>query len=103
MTRELFTSTINFILDKSSKQEHFIDTLEMLAPGNYCDCFLYAEYEALVIRLLETYYGNNTLSWWLYETECGKQYNTFIENGKDITINTLDELYDYLEAHRNGK
>ena len=52
-TKEEFIDYINFVKKQDEKQLVFIDTLEMLAPGNYCDAFIYSDYEAKFLEVLQ--------------------------------------------------
>lgn len=49
-TYEEFIKRISLIKEYEQKQEQFIKGLEALSPGTYCDCFLYSDYENMIIE-----------------------------------------------------
>ena len=54
MNKEKFVNIINFIKKQSELQDNFISPLEGLSPQTYCDCFLYSEYESIVVQWFTT-------------------------------------------------
>ena len=49
-TYEDFIKRISLIKEYEQKQEQFVKGLEALSPGTYCDCFLYSDYENMIIE-----------------------------------------------------
>ena len=44
ISKERFIKILKFIQDQESKQNKFIEALELLSPGSYVDAFIYSEY-----------------------------------------------------------
>ena len=59
ISKEEFINIFNFIKERREKEENFVKTLEGLSSSTYCDCFLYSEYEAKLIYLLESMFEDN--------------------------------------------
>lgn len=56
-------------------------------------------HEDLVVKLLENIFDDNdTISYWLYERNYGRDYQKgdIIDNGKKVDLSTPGKLYDYL-------
>lgn len=60
----------------------------------------------LIIDLLDDYYKDDIISYWVYELDFGKKYKEgcFQDTcGKSIDISTIEKLYDYLQnTRKNG-
>ena len=56
-------------------------------------------HEDIVVKLLEKIFNDKeTLSWWLYECNYGRDFKIgdLKDNGKNIDLTTPEKLYDYL-------
>ena len=61
---------------------------------------------ALIDILQRMYNDTDTLEWWIYDMEFGKNADKGImtdENGKDIPMHTVDDLYRYYEKYTLNK
>ena len=96
ITKEEFISCIDFIYDQDARQDSFITALENLSGNNeYCNCFLYAAYEAQLIDLLRklTHDTLDDIRYFLYEFDpaCPPRNPDGTPAYTD-----LSSLYDYL-------
>lgn len=75
--------------------ENFIDNTErdFANAGSIC-----IGHESAVVKLLETMFETDLISWWIYETNYGTEFTlgSFTDNGQDIDLSTAEKLYDYL-------
>lgn len=56
-------------------------------------------HEDIVLHLLEDIFNDtDTISWWLYEKDYGRdiRMKMWDEKGKEIDVSTPEKLYDYL-------
>ena len=56
-------------------------------------------HEDIVLQLLENMFNNtDTISWWLYEKDYGRdiRMKMWDEKGNEIDVSTPEKLYDYL-------
>jgi hypothetical protein len=104
ITKEEFKEYIRFIVGQNMKQEAFIKALEDLSPDNYCNCFLYSEYEDKFIELIEKDLGDtdDTLGYFLYDLDYIYETDSIFpfEIEENVTINSLDDLYDYIIKYK---
>ena len=100
ITKEEFVDYLNFIYKQEEKQEQFVQALENLCEGNYCDCWLFSDYATKYIELLQIIMhdtGDN-IRYFLYEMERGKS-----KYYQDAPFHNEEELYDYLiQRQSNG-
>lgn len=73
-----------------------IDNKEMdfMNAGSIC-----IGHETIVVRLLENIFNDkDTISWWLYECNYGRDFSLgdLEVNGVAIDLSTAEKLYDYL-------
>lgn len=96
ISKEDFICCMNFIKDQDRKQSIFINALETLSPGSYCDCFVFGEYEYEYIKLLEklTYDVNHDISYFLYDYHKGKIEP--LDSEGNVLYSDFSSLYDYL-------
>lgn len=79
-----------------------IDNKEMdfMNAGSIC-----IGHETIVVRLLENIFNDkDTISWWLYECNYGRDFSLgdLEVNGVAIDISTAEKLYDYLIKEAEG-
>jgi len=97
-TKEEFVNYINFIKEQDEKQFVFIKALEGLAPNEYCNVFLYAEYEAKLLGLLQKALNdeNDNIGYKLWEFD---QFNPE-EKARQLEetpwLESWEMLYDHL-------
>ena len=58
LSKEEFVDCLNFIKDRYKKQDTLISAFETLCPEHYCDTFIYEEYDARLIKLLQNIMGD---------------------------------------------
>lgn len=103
ITKSKFVKVINRLKDYSDLQnridELFKDNIEnresdFMNAGSIC-----IGHETIVIELLEVMFNdNNTISWWIYECNYGRDFRlgNLEDNGVQIDLSTPEKLYDYL-------
>lgn len=96
MTKEEFKEAIEFILKQRTLQDEFVVALENLCKGNYCDCWLYTNYEEQFLmkiqKLMKDKPGmQSSIEWFLYNTD------------DDCPYKNIEELYDSLKNRPKEK
>ena len=79
-----------------------IDNKEMdfINAGSIC-----IGHETIVVKLLENMFNDkDTLSWWLYECNYGRDFSLgdLEVDGIEIDLSTAEKLYDYLIKEMEG-
>ena len=79
-----------------------IDNKEMdfMNAGSIC-----IGHETIVVNLLENIFNDkDTISWWLYECNYGRDFSLgdLEVNGVEIDLSTAEKLYDYLIKEMEG-
>lgn len=103
--KEEFVDYLNFIKDQYKKQDTLISAFETLCPGHYCDTYIYEEYEAHLLKLLQNIMGDkdDDIGIFMYEVEyidhdldkINKAWLPTGEDGKPL-YTSPETLYDYL-------
>ena len=103
--KEEFVDYLNFIKDQYKKQDTLISAFETLCPGHYCDTYIYEEYEAHLIKLLQSIMNDkdDDIGIFMYEVEyidhdldkINKAWLPTGEDGKPLYASP-ETLYDYL-------
>ena len=100
LTKEEFKKCFQVISDQNKKQETFIEALETLSPGTYCDCFLYDVYEGEYVYLIKKLMNDeyDDIDYFLYELPDILKYATEEDklSNRIPPYRDLDSLYDYL-------
>lgn len=103
ISKQEFVNIINRLRNYNDLQnkidelfEENIDNREMdfMDAGSIC-----IGHETIVVRLLENIFNDkNTISWWLYECNYGRDFSLgdLEDNGVEIDLSTPEKLYDYL-------
>jgi len=96
MTKEEFKQTLKFIAEHRILQDQFVKSLENLCKGNYCDCWLYINYEAQLVEKMQKLMNDqpgeaSVIEWFLYDTD------------NDCPYKTSEELYDSLKNRPKEK
>lgn len=108
ITKKEFVDIINrlketddFVNMVNNKARELRDAIE---SDFFNACGLSISHESIVVRLLEDIFNDyDTISWWLYELDYGREYKKGClkdENGKNINVSTPEKLYDYLVANK---
>ena len=109
ITKKEFIEIINRLRDYNDLQDKIndlfkdnIDNKEMdfMNAGSIC-----IGHETIVVRLLENMFNDkDTISWWLYECNYGRDFSLgdLEVNGVAIDLSTAEKLYDYLIKETEG-
>lgn len=105
LTKQQFVTAINYYIDGERRFEQLNDALKVFAPSDFtgiADC----KYMPLYLEWLADVMGDEdeTISWWVYECECGHRKDLcHIWDGDPdepdtikYDIYTAGDLYDYL-------
>ena len=110
ISKQEFVNIINRLRNYNDLQnkidelfEENIDNREMdfMNAGSIC-----IGHETIVVRLLENIFSDkNTISWWLYECDYGRDFSLgdLEDNGIEIDLSTPEKLYDYLKKEMEEK
>lgn len=97
ITKEQFVS----IMDKLKKQHDYDRNFTRLMgeafPDNHPPLYDNSKVEEAAIKALELHFDeDDTIEWWIYETDFGEKDLCIVENGKELYFKNSAELYDYL-------
>lgn len=101
MTKKQFITIINELKEYDKKIDQLMDVNFSLAMG------IVEKYDLkdTVVKSLEYAMNVNVdprfgsdISWWVYETDYGKHTNKVWVHEKEYTINTAEELYDFIKG-----
>ena len=97
-TKEEFVEYINFIKTQDEKQLLFIEALEALAPGNYCDAFIYTDYENKLLELLQKalHDENDDIGYKLWEFDQFNEEEKKRQLEETPWLESWEALYDHL-------
>ena len=99
LSKKSFCKLIKFIEEKRDAEHNFNDALEQLDHDFYISCFLYSQYESIIIDALEEMFETSAISYFVYDSDFGKKadtYYTIDEDGTERHIYTSEQLYDYI-------
>ena len=107
VSKELFLKTLQLIKDLEKRQDAFVDSLESLSPGNYCDCFLFSDPINQIIKILGEDLNDteDLITYYLYEFADLPEDTKREQIEKYTPECASDEaIYDYLVAKiKEGK
>lgn len=90
---------IKAIQEQDEKERRWEKTFNEMLDGRFICCPSQTLNTAL-LKVLEIMYRDEEeqmISWWIYETECGKKKDFHIYDGGGVVpTDTVEELYDYL-------
>ena len=110
ISKEKFVEIINRLRDYNDLQDKIdnlfsdnIDSQEMdfMNAGSIC-----IGHESVVVELLENMFKDkDTISWWLYEQDYGRDFSLgdLEVDGVEIDLTTPEKLYDYLIKEAEDK
>ena len=108
ITKQEFTDTINELKEVNDFVEETNNKARELKDAIISDFFdigsLSISHETRVIFLLERMFNTDTISWWIYELDYGRKYETgciMNADGTPIDVSTAEKLYDYLVENMN--
>ena len=109
-----FVSIINKLIEVNDFVDETNNKARQLNDAIVSDFFnassLSISHETVVVKLLENMFEDkdNTISWWIYEKDYGRNYKIgdMSVNDVGIDLTTPEKLYDYLikeyEENKNG-
>ena len=110
MKKETFVNMINAIIDQIEKERKITETMESFLDGNFI-IDITSEFINTILKSLEIEMQDpcindkhgSLISWWLWDApEAGKCKDSAwieLESGKRITLETPEQLYDYLKMN----
>lgn len=102
ISKEQFKKYLMFIKQQQEKEEKFVEALEELSPGTYCDCYIYDEYETMMVAMLRDFFNDkeDDISYFIYEAEGLKEEDINGPTDKDgnMLYHDIDSLYKYLRS-----
>lgn len=93
---------VNDFVYETNKKARELD--DAIISDFYNTMSLSISHENIVVELLEDIFNDkDTISWWLYEKDYGRNLELKIwdETGKEIDLSTADKLYNYLVKEMN--
>jgi hypothetical protein len=105
ITKEKFVEYMEFIERKDAQEHLFMETLETLCPGNYCDAFIYAEYEDKLISLLQNMLNdiNDLITYRLYEYPMLTEEEKADQVKETPEVESWETVYEYLLQGANDE
>ena len=97
-TKEEFVNYINFIKEQDEKQLVFINALETLAPGEYCNVFIYTEYENKLLALIQKVLNdeNDDIGYKMWEFDNFSDQEKAEQLKETPWLESWEALYDHL-------
>ena len=104
LEKNVFLEVTKAIQDSHELNHRLSESLEDLVDGYPVITNTNVLEEALV-GLVESLYGSDDYSYWLYELDFGKEWEdgAYTINGEGIDISTVEKLYDFLESRVGDK
>lgn len=95
LSKEKFVEMMHFIKSEWAKQDQLITAFENMVPGNYCNTYVYLEYEEKFVELLALLMNdyNDDIAYFLYELPIG--YPKRDDLGNELYYDE-ESLYNYL-------
>ena len=106
LNKKEFINIINHLKEVKDFIDETNDRVRKLNDSLMGDFFdangLIIMFEDDLIKVLENMFNTDLISWWIYETNYGKDFkigNLVEQNGDKPDISTVDKLYDYLVSN----
>lgn len=99
LTKQLFIESMISIRE----YYNLLDKIEEVLQADLCESGLY-EIFTRYIATLETLCNNDIISYFIWDLEWGKNWKhgcVTDKNGNDIKLQTLNDLWKYIENERN--
>lgn len=103
ISKEKFVEIINRLRNTDDTVNKVNEIFKNTLDNNMSDFMNAASlmicHEDIVVNLLENIFNDkDTLAWWLYEENYGRNFKIgdFEDNGIKIDLTTIENLYDYL-------
>ena len=109
ISKEKFVEIINRLRDYNDLQDKIDDLFKENIDNKEAD-FMNAGsicigHETIVVKLLENIFNDkDTISWWIYECNYGRDFSLgdLEVDGIEIDLSTAEKLYDYLIKEMEG-
>lgn len=102
ISKEKFVEYMEFIEEKKKQELTLCNLLETMCPGNYCDAFIFSEYETKLINLLADLLNDETnlIEYKLYEFSAFNTEDKEEQLKETPEVATWNTVYDYLTKER---
>ena len=101
ITLKTFKNTIKAIRKQSDKEHEFCDALDKIVDGRFVPKMSTDILIALLDCLKEIFNDKDDwISWWLYERDGDKSMTAYYKNGKEIKLDTAEDLYKFLKSNK---
>lgn len=103
MDRELFKAILNQIKRDREKTDTLCNALESMCSDGGCYTFIFEDDESTFFKILECFYNKsiveNMIGYFTCDLEFGEKWEpgSVTEDGKDIKLQTIDDLYEACE------
>ena len=110
ISKKEFVEIINRLRNYNDLQDKIDDLFKDLIDNkeqDFCNAgAICIGHETIVVKLLENMFNDkDTISWWLYECNYGRDFSLgdLEVNGVEIDLKTSEKLYDYLVDNMKGE
>ena len=98
---ETFKKIIEAIRKQQEKELKFCKALDEMVDGNFVPEMSVDILMALLDCLQDIFNDkDNWISWWLYERDGNKDMTAYYKNGKEIKLDTAEDLYKFLKSNK---
>lgn len=104
MTKEQLESVLADIKKQLSYEDDCRKAFGLLYPDSWAPVSTNYLWSAL-LRTLDTALGiEDFFSWWVFDTECGKDHAViYFPDGREINIRTVDDIFEYVSMCNSDK
>lgn len=97
ITKEHFVSIIEKLKKQHDYDRNFSRLMGEAFPENYPPVYDNSRVMDAAIELLKLHFdGDDTVEWWIYETDFGEKDMYIIDNDQKFYFESAERLYDYL-------
>lgn len=104
ITKTNFIKIINAIIEQDKQDDKTGDAITSILDQSHYPAIFSTPLTQTLISILNNEVGGiegdknigDDISYWLYEAKCGKHFDKVWVEGKEISIKTPSDLYDYL-------
>lgn len=105
ITKKVFVQTIEAMIKQEDKDREFATFMEKYLDGNFVPMMNEHLHSALV-NVLNSVFDDTCkwIEWWIYEKDFGRNdsLKATYKNGREIKLNTAEQLYDFLVKEMKG-
>lgn len=99
ITKEQFISIMDKLKKQHDHDRNFTRLMGEAFPENHPPIYDNSRVMNAAIELLKLHFeGDDTIEWWIYETNFGKKDMYILYHGKKLYFKTSGSLYDYLSG-----